>query len=55
MKRRMDIVAFVRAVKHWVSRWRRGLRVLRRRHAIMVLAHWLPSATVITMHVHAFL
>ena len=54
-ERGMGIVASVRAVKHWVSRWRRGLRVLRRRHASMVLAHRLPSAPEITMHVHAFL
>ena len=49
------ILASVRAVKHWVSRWRRGLRVLRKRHASMVLAHRLPEAPEITMHVHAFL
>ena len=37
------ILASVRAVQHWVSRWRRGLRVLRKRHASMVLAHRLPQ------------
>ena len=49
------ILASVRAVMHWVSRWRRGLRVLRKRNASMVLALKLPEAPEITMHVHAFL
>ena len=39
----VSILASVRAVQHWVSRWRRGLRVLRKRHASMVLAHRLPQ------------
>ena len=51
----MDILASVRAVKHWVSRWRRGLGVLRRRHASMVLAHKLPGVPEVVQHVHSFL
>ena len=49
------ILASVRAVMHWVSRWRRGLRVLRKRNASMVLALKLPQAPEILMLVHAFL
>ena len=49
------ILASVRAVRHWVSRWRRGLRVLRKRNASMVLALKLPQAPEIPMLVHAFL
>ena len=33
----VNLIASVRSVKHWVSRWRRGLRVLRRRKTRMVL------------------
>ena len=49
------ILATVRALQHWDSRWRRGLRVLRQRHARMVLAHTLPQAPEIITHVHVFL
>ena len=49
------ILASVRAVRHWVSRWRRGLRVLRKRQATMVLALKLPEAPEILVLVHDFL
>jgi hypothetical protein len=49
------ILASVRAVRHWVSRWRRGLRVLRKRQATMVLALKLLEAPEILMLVHDFL
>ena len=35
----LDIVASVRAMQHWVSRWRRGLRVFRKHNATMILSH----------------
>ena len=49
------ILASVRAVRHWVSRWRRGLRVLRKRQATMVLALKLGAAPEILVLVHEFL
>ena len=49
------ILATVRALQHWVSRWRQGLRVLRQRHARMVLAHTLPQAPEIITHVQELL
>ena len=49
------ILATVRALQHWASRWRRGLRVLRRRRARMVLALKLPQAPEIITHVLMFL
>ena len=51
----MEILASVRAVQHWVSRWRRGLRVLRKQNASMVLAHKLPAVPEVVQHVHSFL
>ena len=50
----MHILATVRALKHWASRWRRGLRVLRQRRARMVLALTLPQAPEIIAHVLLF-
>ena len=50
-----ELVASVRAMKHWVSRWRRGLRGLRRQNASMVLSHKLPGVPVLVQHVHSFL
>ena len=49
------ILATVRVLRHWASRWRRGLRVLRRRRARMVLALTLPQAPEIITHVLMFL
>ena len=51
----VHILATVRALKHWASRWRRGLRVLRQRRARMVLALTLPQAPEIITHVLLFL
>ena len=39
----IEIVVSVRAMQHWVSRWRRGLRVLRKQKATMMLRHKLPG------------
>ena len=49
------ILATVRALQHWASRWRRGLRVLRQRRARMVLALTLPQAPEIITHVLMYL
>ena len=51
----VEFVASVRAVQHWVSRWRRGLRRLRRDNARMVLAHKLPGMPALVQHVQSFL
>ena len=51
----VEVVASVRAVKHWVSRWRRGIRMTRLRNAIMVMAHKLPCVPEVIAHVHRFL
>ena len=51
----VQVVASVRAVKHWVSRWRRGIRRLRWRNASMVMAHKLPCVPEVIHHVHSFL
>ena len=51
----LELVASVRAMKHWVSRWRRGLRGLRRQNASMVLAQKLPEMPALVQHVHSFL
>jgi len=51
----LTIVASMRAVKHWVSRWRRALQKLRRRNASMDLVQKLPSAPEIVHHVQSFL
>ena len=51
----MTIVASMRAVKHWVRRWRRALQKLRWANATMVLLQRLPSAPEIVHHVQSFL
>ena len=51
----VEVVASVRAVKHWVSRWRRGIRRLRRRNASMVMANKLPCVPEAIHNVHRFL
>ena len=51
----VEFVASVRAVQHWVIRWRRGLRRLRRENARMVLAHKLPGLPALVQHVQSFL
>ena len=51
----VEFVASVRAVQHWVSRWRRGLRRLRRENARVVLAHKLPGLPALVQHVQSFL
>ena len=51
----LELVASVRAVKHWGSRWRRGFRGLRRQNASMVLAHKLAGVPALVQHVHSFL
>ena len=51
----IEIVVSVRAMQHWVSRWRRGLRVLRKRNASMVMAHKLPGLPALVFHVQSFL
>ena len=51
----VEVVASVRAVKHWVSRWRRGIRRLRWRNASMVMANKLPSVPEVIHNVHRFL
>ena len=50
-----DYVVSVRSAKHWVSRWRRGLRRLRKGRAHWLLAHKLPDAPEIVALVQAFL
>ena len=50
-----ELVVSVRAMKHWVSRWRRGLRGLRRQNASMVVSHKLPGVPVLVRHVRSFL
>ena len=51
----LELVASVRGVKHWVSRWRRGLHAIRKHHATMVLAHKVPGVPEVLQHVHSFL
>ena len=51
----VEVVASVRAVKHWVSRWRRGIRRLRWRNASMVMANKLPSVPEVIHNVRRFL
>ena len=51
----VELVCSVRAMKHWVSRWRRGLRGLRKQNARMVLAHKLPGLPALVFHVQSFL
>ena len=51
----MTIVASMRAVKHWVRRWKRALQKLRLANATMVLLQRLPSAPEIVHHVQSFL
>ena len=50
-----ELVASVRGVKHWVSRWRRGMRAMRKLHASMVLTHALPGVPEVVRLVHSFL
>ena len=51
----IEIVVSVRAMQHWVSCWRRGLRVLRKRNANMMMAHKLPGLPALVLHVQSFL
>ena len=51
----VELVASVRGVQHWVSRWRRGMRVMRKHHANMVLSHALPGVPEVVRLVHSFL
>ena len=51
----VEVVASVRAVKHWVSRWRRGIRMTRLRNASMVMAEKLPCVPEVIPHVQSFL
>ena len=51
----VEVVASVRAVKHWVSRWRRGIRRLRWRNASMVMANKLPCVPEVIHNVHRIL
>ena len=51
----VELVCSVRAMKHWVSRWRRGLRGLRRQNESMLLAHKLPKLPALVFHVQSFL
>ena len=51
----VELVCSVRAMKHWVSRWRRGLRGLRKQNASMVIAHKLPGLPALVFHVQSFL
>ena len=39
----IEIVVSVRAMQHWVSRWRRGLRVSHKQNVTMMLRHKLPG------------
>ena len=50
-----DYVVSVRSVRHWVSRWRRGLRGLRRSRAQWLIEHKLPDALEIGALVEEFL
>ena len=49
-----ELVASVRGVKHWVSRWRRGMRAMRKLHASMVLTNALPGVPEVVRLVHSF-
>ena len=49
-----ELVASVRGVKHWVSRWRRGMRAMRKLHASMVLTHALQRVPEVGRLVHSF-
>ena len=51
----IEIVVSVRAMQHWVSRWRRGLRLLRKRNANMMMTHKLPGLPALVFHVQSFL
>ena len=51
----LELVASVRGVKHWVGRWRRSMRVIRKHHASMVLSHALPGVPEVVRLVHSFL
>lgn len=48
-----EFVASVRGAKHWVSRWRRGMRAMRKLHASMVLTHALPGMHEVVRLVHS--
>ena len=50
----VELVCSVRAMKHWVSRWRRGLRGLRKQNASMVMAHILAGLPALVFHVQSF-
>ena len=50
-----DYVVSVRGAKHRVSRWRRGLRRLRRQRAHMLLCEKLPDAPELVALVSEFL
>ena len=50
-----DYVVSVRGAQHWVSRWRRGLRRLRRERAHMLLCEKLPDAPELVALVSEFL
>ena len=51
----LELVASVRRVKHWLTRWRRGMRAMRKHHASMVLGHALPGVPEVVRIVHSFL
>ena len=51
----LELVASVRGVKHWLSRRRRGMRVMRKHHASIVLGHALPGVPEEVRLVHSFL
>ena len=51
----LELVCSVRAMKHWVSRWGRGWRGLRKQNASMVMAHNLPGLPALVFDVQSFL
>ena len=50
-----DYVVSVRSVRHWVSRWRRGLRGLRRSRAQWLFEHKMPDSPEVVALVVEFL
>ena len=50
-----DYVVSVRSVRQWVSRWRRGLRGLRRSRAQWLFEHNMPDAPEVVALVVEFL